>query len=76
MVTTINGVVPGSGRCVAKNCGAHASRNALMCRPHWSQVPKPLRDNVMSMWRRWNAATANLGDVRDAQQAAAEAVSA
>ena len=42
---------PGSHLCPAAGCRQHVSADRLMCRPHWYQVPKPLRDAVWATWR-------------------------
>ena len=40
-----------AGRCRMPGCPAGVGRLRLMCRPHWYQVPKPLRDRVWATWR-------------------------
>jgi hypothetical protein len=42
---------PGSHLCPAAGCRQPVSPDRLMCRPHWYQVPKPLRDAVWVTWR-------------------------
>jgi len=42
---------PGSHLCPAAGCHRHVSPDRLMCRPHWYQVPRPLRDAVWATWR-------------------------
>lgn len=42
---------PGSHLCPASGCRRPVSPDRLMCRPHWYQVPKPLRDAVWATWR-------------------------
>lgn len=42
---------PGSHLCPAAGCRQPISPGRLMCRPHWYQVPKPLRDTVWATWR-------------------------
>ncbi len=46
---------PGSAttahRCPAGGCRQKIRAGRLMCRPHWYQVPKPLRDAVWATWR-------------------------
>lgn len=36
--------------CAAPTCSITISRKFLMCRQHWYQVPKPIRDEV---WRSY-----------------------
>jgi len=38
--------------CAVEGCGEVIPMGMLMCRPHWYQVPKALRDRV---WETWNA---------------------
>jgi hypothetical protein len=42
---------PGAARCRIPGCPAQVGRRRLMCRPHWYQVPKPLRDLIWATWR-------------------------
>jgi hypothetical protein len=42
---------PGSHLCPAIGCRQHVSPDRLMCRLHWYQVPKRLRDLVWATWR-------------------------
>ena len=70
----INGVLPGSGTCVAGGCGRTCARSVLMCRPHSASVPTGLRQNLRFVWSRWQRADASLQDVRDAQMACVEAI--
>jgi hypothetical protein len=37
--------------CRAPVCKVSVPRSRLMCRPHWYQVPKPLRDRIWATWR-------------------------
>ena len=46
--------------CDAPGCDVPVRRGILMCRPHWFQVPKPLRDAIGQTWasgqiRAWSA---------------------
>lgn len=41
----------GTGRCRIPGCRTRVGRRRLMCRPHWYQVPKPLRDVIWATWR-------------------------
>jgi hypothetical protein len=38
-------------RCRIPGCGQAVPLARLMCRPHWYQVPKPLRDRIWATWR-------------------------
>ncbi len=46
---------PGSGRtahlCPVGGCRQQVRADRLMCRAHWYQVPRPLRDTVWAAWR-------------------------
>jgi len=42
---------PGAARCRIPGCRAPVGRRRLMCRPHWYQVPKHLRDLIWAAWR-------------------------
>jgi len=44
-----------SKTCFAEGCGARISRRLLMCKPHWSLVPKPLQIEVCSTLAAWQA---------------------
>jgi hypothetical protein len=41
----------GSHRCPVTRCPVRVAPDRLMCRPHWYQVPKPMRDAVWATWR-------------------------
>lgn len=46
--------------CDAPGCDTPVRRGILMCRPHWFQVPKPLREAINQTWaagqiRAWSA---------------------
>jgi hypothetical protein len=49
----VSGNGPGSGshRCPVRACTTRVSPDKLMCRAHWYQVPKPIRDAVWATWR-------------------------
>src|SRR6266487_3853378 len=38
-------------RCPVPACSERIDRSRLMCRSHWYQVPKALRDRVWATWR-------------------------
>lgn len=40
-----------TGSCPVTGCGRQISRSRLMCRRHWYQIPKQLRDRVWATWR-------------------------
>ncbi len=62
----------GDGMCAIPECPMPA--NGLMCRYHWRQVPGPIAQRVLSELRAWNRNENTLGDLRDAQFAAVDAV--
>jgi hypothetical protein len=39
------------GLCAVSGCGDQIDPTRLMCRRHWYQVPKRLRDKVWRTWR-------------------------
>ncbi len=42
---------PGTARCRIPGCRGPVGARRLMCRPHWYQVPKQLRDQIWAAWR-------------------------
>ena len=40
-----------AGRCPVTGCGRQISLSRLMCRGHWYEIPKQLRDRVWATWR-------------------------
>jgi hypothetical protein len=42
---------PASHLCPAAGCRQHISAGRFMCRTHWYQVPKPIRDAVWATWQ-------------------------
>ena len=40
-----------TGLCPVPGCGDQIDQTRLMCRRHWYQVPKRLRDQVWRSWR-------------------------
>jgi len=38
-------------RCPVSGCGEQIDPSRLMCRDHWYQVPRKLRDLVWATWR-------------------------
>ena len=40
-----------AGHCPAPGCGNQISLSRLMCRVHWYQIPRQLRDRVWATWR-------------------------
>jgi hypothetical protein len=65
-------LVYGNGRCAV--CGSEARLGRLMCPPHWAQVPRRRKDALYAALRAWDASEGTLAQVRDAQNAAIEAV--
>jgi hypothetical protein len=41
----------GIRRCPIPRCPVPIDPTRLMCRKHWYQVPKPIRDQVWATWR-------------------------
>jgi hypothetical protein len=37
--------------CRIPGCRTKIGADRLMCRPHWQQVPKPLRDLIWATWQ-------------------------
>lgn len=57
--------MPELKKCAAPGC-VHPRRDGqLMCREHWFQLPKPLRDEIWSTYRSHHQ-TAHLDAVRRA----------
>lgn len=71
---TINGVVPGAGKCVA--CHDAIPDGRLMCAAHWRRVPQPHRAAINTALRLFNRGDGTLAALRDAQWAALHAVEA
>lgn len=44
-------------RCALPGCGTRIDPTRLMCRHHWSLLPKQIRDRVWATWRSGQAAT-------------------
>jgi hypothetical protein len=40
-----------AGRCPVAGCGDEIDPSRLMCRHHWYEVPRPLRNQVWATWR-------------------------
>lgn len=65
--------------CPVAGCFKPHPGDQVMCRSHWLKVPKPLRDEVWRLYRKWlgetphTVATALL--LKEAQQQAIAAVS-
>lgn len=43
--------LPRPSRCKVPGCQVQIAPMRLMCRFHWYQVPKPVRDLVWATWR-------------------------
>lgn len=39
--------------CIIEDCQAQCKSAELMCKSHWFQVPKPIRDEVWSTWKKY-----------------------
>lgn len=64
------GATRGAG-CRVPGCAVTISPQRLMCRPHWYQVPKDLRDLI---WATWCSGAGLFSDAH--QQAVRQAVAA
>lgn len=42
---------PAQRTCDAPGCTVPVRRGILMCRPHWFQLPQPLRQAISQTWR-------------------------
>jgi len=63
-----------SHECPVRGCPQRVTLHMLMCRPHWYQVPRPLRGAV---WDAWQAGEgAGSAAHCEAIEAAVEAVNA
>ncbi|MBW3663540.1 MAG: hypothetical protein KY469_10610 [Actinobacteria bacterium] len=71
---TINGLVPGAGRCVADGCGASIAGGYLMCGRHWSRVDLHLAAELQHAVDRWRGGVGTLGELRDVQRACVESL--
>jgi hypothetical protein len=60
--------------CEIPACPVLVASDRLMCRPHWYQVPKLLRDLVYATWR--SGAGVFTPEYREAVRQAVEAVQA
>lgn len=60
--------------CPVAGCRQRVRADRLMCRPHWYQVPRPLRDAVWAAWASGDGAGTEAHAM--AITAAIEAVSA
>lgn len=58
--------------CAATCCGIEVERGKLMCRRHWHQLPRPLRDNIVNAFyaRDLDAYRAMVGEAIDLADAA------
>ena len=62
----------GQRRCPGPGCAELVSASRLMCRDHWYQVPRPLRDEV---WRTWASGAGLLtAEYHAARQAAIDSI--
>jgi hypothetical protein len=63
-----------SHKCPGPSCEQRVADHMLMCRPHWYQVPRALRDDVWLTWR--NGQGAGWADHNAAMRAAIDALKA
>lgn len=64
----------GEKLCSANECPVVIPRYMLMCKPHWSKIPTPLRNRI---WAAWNAYKKDLNNAEALfalQQLQAEAI--
>jgi hypothetical protein len=61
-----------SNRCPIDGCDTRIARSRVMCRKHWYMVPRPLRDDVWTTYRRDGVLSEEYQDARDAAIAAVE----
>lgn len=64
----------GGGLCAVPDCPIPTKVNVLTCAGHWRRIPTDKRNAVLAAWRHWQENRGTLGDLRDAQRAAIEAV--
>lgn len=62
--------------CPVPSCGAERGRWRLMCRPHWHQVPPPLRAKVWATWHHRQLHPRDLESVRKHRAACDAAIAA
>lgn len=62
-----------SHKCPGPDCSRQVADHMLMCRPHWYQVPRTLRDDVWNAWQ--NGAGAGSEEHNQAIITAIEAIS-
>jgi hypothetical protein len=63
-------------KCFAEGCETRISRRLLMCKPHWSLVPKQLQIKVCSTLAAWqvgDSPVAYINAIKRARIAVAEA---
>lgn len=53
--------------CRAKCCTIQCPNHILMCKPHWSMVPKDIQREVYSAWKDYNNTVANTSNKDFAQ---------
>lgn len=64
----------GKHTCAAPGCERRCSTSYLMCRPHWMQVPRPLREAIYATVGV--DATLYAANVREAQRVVGERIAA
>ncbi|VTU02757.1 unnamed protein product [Gemmataceae bacterium] len=55
-------------------CGKQIRTTLLMCPHHWFKVPKALRDHVLDVWGCYLDGTAEVAELRAAQEKAIAAI--
>ena len=58
--------------CPAPACKRRVADHMLMCKPHWYQVPAPLRRDLWNAWQ--DGAGAGTAEHRDAIRAAIQSL--
>jgi hypothetical protein len=61
--------VTGDHECAHPDCHRTIRFGMFACRQHWFEVPTDLRRRLNDAWRRFQAGTGSVADVRDAQAA-------
>lgn len=70
---TINGRIPGAGRCVGRDCISPAGHGRIMCDTCWRLVPAVLRRYCLVAYEAYDKGHASLGELRRVQVKAVEA---
>ena len=62
------------GLCAVSACEARVPEGLLMCREHWSMVPREVRRRVSRAWRRLNSGIVTQGKMDAYREARIEAL--